>query len=517
MNHAETAWWETRWFVVAAISFSLVPLLWPAVPPLTDLGGHIGRYRVMLGTDADVLSAWFRYDWRVVGNLGVDLIVMALGPLIGLEPAVKLAVMLIVALTVSGILWISREAHGRIQPWALAALPLAYNYPLHFGFVNHCLAMALALNAFALWLRLGRTGRLRLRAMVFVPVAVLVWLAHVVGWGALGLMAYGAELARVRAQGRSWLASIVPAALACMPLALPLLFLIAWRSGEGHGLQYRLDEVPLKAGWLAMIFRDRWPEFDMASAALVAVLLHHGVRARFTEHSLAITLACLLLLVAFLLLPFTLFMSAYADMRLAAYIAMLALLTLRAGEAMPSRDKAVLALIGLMFFGARIAGNTASLMINSRNWERHLAALEHVPRGARMVALVGDACREHWADRRTSHLPGMAIARRAAFGNDQWRLGGSTPLKIVVPDLAGFDQDPSQMVQQPWCRAAPGHLPIDESLKRLPRDRFDYLWLIDPPAFDHGLVRGMTIVWRNETDLLYRIANHPLSETGAPH
>ena len=37
--------------------------------------------------------------------------------------------------------------------------------------------MALALNAFALWIRLGRYGRIRLRAMLFVPVGGLVWLA----------------------------------------------------------------------------------------------------------------------------------------------------------------------------------------------------------------------------------------------------------------------------------------------------------------------------------------------------
>jgi hypothetical protein len=503
-----TAWWETRWFAALAILIALVPLMLPAVPPFTDLAGHIGRYRVMLGTDADVLSQWYRYEWRFVGNLGVDLIVAGFGPLIGLEPAVKLAIMLIVALTVGGILWISREAHGRVQPWALLALPLAYNYALQFGFVNHCLAMALALNAFALWLRLGRLGKLRLRAALFVPIAALVWLAHVVGWGALGLMVYGAELARARAQGRGWLASIVPAGLACLPLALPFLFLILWRSNEGHSLTERFFNFRFKAGWLAMVFRDRWPEFDMASAALLAILLYRGIRSPRTTHSPAVTFACLLMLLAFVLLPFMLFMSAYADMRLAPYIVMLALLTLRAGAAMEFREKASLAMIGLAFFGVRIAGNTASLWINADNWERHLAALDHVPRGARLVTFVGDLCGQEWAHRRTSHFPGMAIARRAAFGNDQWRLGGSTPLHIVVPGIPDYDGDPSQMVLQGWCKAEPGYLPIANALAYLPRDRFDFVWLVDPPRFDPGLVRGMTPIWRNDSDVLYRI-EHP--------
>lgn len=504
MIDTRSAWWETRWFAALAILIALVPLAWPAVPPFTDLAGHIGRYRVMLGTDADVLSAWYRYEWRFVGNLGIDLIVAGFAPLIGLEPAVKAASLLTVALTIGGILWISREAHGRVQPWALLALPLAYNYALQFGFVNHCLAMALALNAFALWLRLGRQNRLRLRVVAFVPIAALVWLAHVVGWGALCLMVFGAELARARETAR-WHVAVFRAGIACLPLALPFVFLILWRSNEGHSLTERFFNFRFKAGWLAMVFRDRWPEFDMASAALLWILLYRGFRSPRTGHSWAITSAFLLMLLAFVVLPFMLFMSAYADMRLAPYILMLALLALRAGEAMEFREKAALAMIGLAFFGVRIAGNTASLWINASNWERHLAGLDHVPRGARLVTFVGDLCGQEWAHRRTSHLPGMAIARRAAFGNDQWRLGGSTPLKIVAPGLPDYDADPSQMVLQSWCKAEPGYLPIANALAYLPRDRFDYVWLIDPPAFDPRLVAGMTPIWRNDSDIVYRI------------
>jgi hypothetical protein len=377
--------------------------------------------------------------------------------------------------------------------------------------------MALALNAFALWLRLERAGRRRLRALVFVPLAVLVWLAHVVGWGALCLMVYGAELAHARAQGRRWPAAVFSAGIVCLPLALPFLLLILWRSNEGHSLTHHFFDFRFKAGWLAMVFRDRWPEFDMASAVLIGLLLYRGFRSDRTGHSRALTNACLLLLLAFVLLPFMLFMSAFADMRLAPYIAMFALLTLRAGEAMSFREKSALAMIGLAFFGVRIAGNTASMWLHSRDWDRHLAALDHVPRGSRLLSFVGATCGQPWSHRRTSHLPGLAIARRAAFSNDQWRLGGSTPLKIVVPDLKDFDGDPSQMVLTRWCAAEPGYLPLAVALARLPRDRVDYVWLIEPPAFDPRLVAGMTAIWRNDTDVLYRIDNHRLSEANPPH
>ena len=46
-------WWQTRGFIVAAMAAAIVPLLWPPIPPLTDLLGHIGSYRVQLDGAAD--------------------------------------------------------------------------------------------------------------------------------------------------------------------------------------------------------------------------------------------------------------------------------------------------------------------------------------------------------------------------------------------------------------------------------------------------------------------------------
>ena len=41
-------WWQTRTFVVVMAVLSMVPLLWPDIPPLVDLPGHMGRYRVQV-------------------------------------------------------------------------------------------------------------------------------------------------------------------------------------------------------------------------------------------------------------------------------------------------------------------------------------------------------------------------------------------------------------------------------------------------------------------------------------
>src|SRR4249919_2678423 len=173
------AWWESRWFLMAVVLLTTVPLLYPQIPPLVDLPGHIGRYRVELDLGhSPTLQRYYGYEWAPIGNLGVDLLVIPLGKLLGLEPAVKLIVLAIPPLTAVGMLWVAREVHGRVPPTALFALPFIYGFPFLFGFVNFTLSVALAFLAVGLWLRLGRLERTRLRTWLFAPISLIIFFCH---------------------------------------------------------------------------------------------------------------------------------------------------------------------------------------------------------------------------------------------------------------------------------------------------------------------------------------------------
>ncbi|MCP3729684.1 hypothetical protein M9978_04510 [Sphingomonas sp. MG17] len=503
-------WWQTRWFALVAMLLAAVPLLWPAVPPLIDLPGHIGRYRVMLGDEAAVLGQWFEFRWRPVGNLGVDLLVAALGPWLGLETAVKAVVIAIPVLTVGGALWLSRELHGRVSPWALFALPLAYNYPLHFGFVNYALAMALMLPGWALWLRLGPS---RLRFALFVAIGLVVWTAHIVGWAMLCLFVFGGEWAVRRSRGDRLIPAALRAGIASLPLAPPALLLFVWRSGGSGGITERWFDLMTKLEGVSIVLRDRWFLLDVASVALLLILIYAAARGRIGRIEPRAAAAAALASIAFLLLPFTLMGSAYADMRLLPYAMLVAL----AGIApVASANVQRIALAGLAFFLLRIAANTASLAIYDRDWTRELAALDHVPRGARVLALTGDTCEQPWAHRRISHLPGLAIARRAAFANDQWLLAGA-PLLTVKLDGAGFfAQDPSQVVLPAPCPNDPNLLPQKTALAAFPRAPFTHLWLVRPHPFAPGQLSGMTMIWRDGSSMLLEINHKPRLRESRP-
>ncbi|HEX8580363.1 MAG TPA: hypothetical protein VF655_12325, partial [Allosphingosinicella sp.] len=130
-------WWDHPAFVLGAVLACALPLLWPNIPPLVDLPGHMGRYHVQMRADGvPVLREFYDFQWALIGNLGVDLLVVPLSALIGLEPAVKLITILIPLFTASGFLWVAREVHGRVPPTAYFALPIVYCYPFNFGFIN---------------------------------------------------------------------------------------------------------------------------------------------------------------------------------------------------------------------------------------------------------------------------------------------------------------------------------------------------------------------------------------------
>jgi hypothetical protein len=500
-------WWESRIVVVLAIFAGAIPLIYPAIPPLVDLLGHMGRYRVELSLGRSLyLGEYYNYHWAAIGNLGVDLLTMALGPILGLEPAVKLIVLAIPPLTVAGFLWVAREVHGRIPPTAYFAVPFAYGHPFMFGFVNFALSMAFAFLAFGLWLRLGRLGRTRLRLALFVPISLIVFFTHTYGWGALGLLCFSAEAVRQHDRGIGWFRAGVNAALQASVMALPILVMVIWRSETHGGSTSDWFHWRAKGLWLLMALRDRWQLFDVVSVSAMCVVLAEALRNSRLTLSRNLAFSGLVLVASFILLPRIIFGSAYADMRLVPYAIAVLLLAIRfRGETAPRLAQA-LALLAMIFVVARLGSNTISLARAADDQQAKLQALDHVPMGARVASFVGLPCGTSWALPRNSHLGAMVMVRREGFSNDQWLMEGLNLLDLKYTRPGYFAADPSNIVRPDACPDRL-HRTIDASLAEVPRDAFDYVWLIDIAPSDAKLTDGMQAVWRGPGSILYRL--HP--------
>jgi hypothetical protein len=499
---AARPWWGHPAYVGLLILGMAIPMLWPDVVPISDLPGHMGRYAVQLNAGhAPLLDRWYAIRWWPIGNLGVDLLMIPLGHLLGIEPAAKLVVMLIPPITAAGFLLVACETHRTLPPTAAFALPLAMGYPFQFGFVNFALSMGLAFLAFGLWLRMARLGRTRGRALLFVPVAMLVWLAHAFGWAVLGLLCFAAALAGRHEERRGPLRTLWLAMRDCLPLAVPLLLMLAWRSG-GTGASTGFFDWHGKYGWLQSVLRDHGKALDGDSAELLVLLVGLGVAGLF-RFDRTLLFATLLLTLAYGALPQTLLGSHYADMRLAPYLFATALLALGPRPAGPRLVSPVAAVAALLFWAVRIGATTASLHLHGLAYDRQLAAIDHIPIGARVYALVASPCEHGWDGPRFDHLPSMAIVRKGAFTNDQWAEPGGQLLTVRPFLPADFAVNPSQLVRLPGC-ARPEPL-LGDRLARFPREKFDMVWLVGVPPAARPVDPGFRPVWQSADGALYRI------------
>lgn len=465
--------WETRSFLLLAMALSIVPLLWPAIPPLNDLPGHIGRYHVAtsLSHSADLQRHW-SYDWALISNLGVDLLVMPLAPLLGVEGAAKLVVITIPPLMIAGLAALSREAGGRLSPAAPIAFTLAYSYPFQLGFVNFMLAGALALLALALWMRMGRLGQTRARAFLFVPISLILWLVHSFGWGMFGLFAFATEIDRMRRAGTAWPNAIIHAGIFCAALTLPLALMIAI-GGSGDGLAISYEWVG-KLSWVASLMRERWEYYDLICAFAIFCFLWTALRVRAFGFDTSLAVTGLVGLAAVLILPYRLMGGAYVDMRMLPFAIAILLVGVRTGPGHARIAKGI-ALGATLLFLLRTTTTTAALALAAQGQEAAMRIIPSIPRGASVLVLVKSEC-SSWDEGRLGHVAGIALARRDIFDNSEWTLPNQQLLRSKNLFAREFSSDPSQLIYPLECAYRPAD--FDVTIRDFDRRAFQYVWTV---------------------------------------
>ena len=488
---------------IALVVAALLPLAVVDFPPLVDVLGHLGRYAIQTDLAArPELQPYFSYDWQVVGNLGVDLIVELLAPLTGLESAVTISVVLTQLAAAAGIVCTSRAIHGRVTPFAIFALPLIYAFPFQHGFLNFCLSMALAMLAFSAWIVLRRSRPGWLPILFLAVAGLLIWLCHAFGWAFLGILCGTASVHERWLEGRRGAALVLKVVADCAVLLLALLPMLLWRSAADGGGTGEWS-ILLKITWAISVLRSGWAVIDMLSAGFLVLVIGLGMLWKPVSVHGGVALAALACFAFFLILPARLFGSFYADMRLFPYALILTLLALApTGQARRWHNALMIAALG--FLALRIGVNTADFIDKDHDVQANLPALEAIPRGARVVNFAVEECGFQWRLNPQRHLGGFAIARASAFTNDQWEISGANALTIHYPAGGEFVRDPSQSVTLEACPDA-GVPSLDKALARLPVDAFTHVWIhgTDPAAIE--LPFPARAVWRGESGVVFAI------------
>jgi hypothetical protein len=506
-------WWAspTLWIVLAVAT--TIPFFFAAIPPLTDLPNHVARFHIILNFDrTPFFQENYTIEWRLIGNLGVDILVWLFGPIFGAETATRLVTGLIPPLTVAGIYATSRALNGEVAPSALVAVPLAYTWPLYTGFLNFCLSMAMALLVFAFWVRMRERSFLS-RLIIFAPLSFVTWVAHIGGWGLLGLSVLGFELVRsARERGLS-VRGLVEASVATLPFALMIAFTLMWRSDASSALGILFEEsyVVGKLTSVASIFREQYIVWDLfwllaICGLTLAFLVFGGLQINATGLTIAI-----LTMLAFAACPWAVFGSYFADRRLLAYAAIFVPLAVGLNQqvlANPERRRilSLIALCSVVLFTARIAVTSAVWHQTDVAFNQHLALLEKLPRNPRVFALKVEPCPKEWYRAgRINHLHQYVTIRKDGLVNGIFQDSGWNQVQLRHRTLDGFDSNMGPTVRDAACPPAYSGQTFQSSIKLFPRNQFDYLLIQSKaplPTFD---VAGLKLLGASGNDRLFAI------------
>lgn len=502
------AWWTSRFVVPALMLLSTIPFWFVHIPPLIDYLAHMGRYHVQLHlADTPELQRNWDFHWHLVGNLGVELLIGPLTRIFGFERAVWLVALALPVLMISGIARISRAIHGALTPFAIAAAWFALSYPFQFGFVNYWLACALALHVFASWVQTAKGPQSVLRQMLFAVSACLVWVAHAYGWGILVVLVGAFELCRAWSPDpRRWLSMVLEILRRSWPVMLPAVLMIVWRQGSGGAATGDFFGLYAKGVGLAWLLRDQNIWLDTASMLLAFVLLYVGLRSHSFRLDPALIVAATIFLVLVILMPGHIFGAVFADIRLWPIVFIVGFTAITPVDRF-GRSAGIVAGVALAVFAVRILTMAVGFAAYDASFARHLQALDHVPRGASIAVLTRPRACESWRTPRLGHLGSLAIVRRDAFVNSQWDgSGGQQLLEPLRARGTAFNADPSQFIQD-LPNGCEGDMTsaVAQKLARIPRDRFDYVWLLDIRPSQLADLPGLQRLYQDEASALYAL------------
>lgn len=490
-----------RVVLVTAMVLSTMPMWLVQTPPLTDLLGHMGRYHLQLSLDhsPDLQRHW-ELHWMLIGNLGIDLIMQVLGRLFGVERGAWLVAIAIPPLMIWGMVRLQNAYHRAVPPTIVAAFPFVLAYTYQVGLVNFWLAVALAFHASASVI--GSPERWA-RPVLLAISAVALWITHIFGWAIFcGIVATDRLFERENEPFWRRFADL-------WPLAAPILLMLYQNYGEHESaktLGWFEWHHKRRAFWGILRSQDRL--FDQWSliACLVPAALALVMRKTFRLARRPM-LAAIGLGICAALLPYQLFGSAFADARLFPVVLMLVAIAV---VPRPDAGKwATLVLPGLLFglFAVRVAVDTLAFKAYDADYQRQLAMVENVPKGSRVAYFVRIRCDREWARTRLEHLDGLAIVRRDVFTNGQWEIPGAETVSPLAAKGTWANSDPSQMVRMRICRD--DMVPrLSYMLSQLPRDRFDYVWVMDFSPKALPLYPGLEPLYATDKAILYRI-NRP--------
>lgn len=484
---------------VALLAIALIPVWLVTIPPLVDYPNHLARMHILIyGPDSRALQQFYEVRWTALPNLAMDLMVPPLTQLMPLESAGRVFVSLTLAALSSGVLALHYALHRRVSPWPLVVFLLLYNTIFLYGILNFLFGLGLALWALAGWIYL-RDRSCLLRAFVASFLSVLLFFAHLSALGVYALCVVGYEFARARAHYsagdptalRAWTIT-----LGQFLVPMGVLILASPTGGTSASPAFQYDDIGFvaarKLGGLLLLIGNYEQVLDAAAATFVLFLVVFALFIRRLSVSSEMRYAIAALVLAFLVMPFQLYGSNFADSRLTVA---LALVLIACSDARLPNGRVALGLalcllsVHVVRMGAIIDRWKKSDEIHSE----YLQAIDKLPAGSKLLAAwAGKSVRDIF-DSPGPHLSALAVIKKSVFLPTMYAMSRGQPISFTPRYLALAE---SWSKREYWGGESP---PWDKLT-----EQYDYVFAVREKLFDVPPPPALQLVHEGTNFRLYK-------------
>lgn len=473
----------------AALSLlSTLPLWLVRYPQNADYLNHLARLFVLTAPADDSIHAFYRVNWHLMPNLGIEIIGWPLAQLLPIESVMKIIWAIGVLGTAFSVWFLHRSVVDRTQPTLLLATIALINLPLTAGLFNFTLGLQVAFIAIGLWFRMGEgvTPRSAVMLNLFAAFAMLM---HVAAAAALILTIGALHLSRRPVSISAMLSRAAAMAMGFVaPAVLAIAMVLSRSAPPDMETLSNIRYLPLEKLRLstAPVFTGNYAADLIASLLLWLVLLALPLIGR-TKIRAGVGRTLVTWLIVILALPFGIGIAALIDLRLSVAPVMLLVASI---SFIPKRRITAVVLGGVIVLGAM-----ARLAILVPAWldhDAHVASFRSitnsVERGAKILVadapVAETACVGHpiWSGFE-EHIPTLLVIDRADFVSTVFDAPDVQPIE-PMPAMHGLAMPDIGIIPFAVLVAAE----TDEGRRRIAK----------APAGD--LLRSIPVNWRRDYD-----------------
>jgi hypothetical protein len=478
------AGFQTTIGFVLPLIVAILPTLLVRIPASEDYLNHLGRMYILTTATTNEPNPYYQVSWALYPYLAMDIIVPLLGRVMDVETAGWFFYLASQLLVVTGAIALELSVKRRHELAGVAALLTIYSMPFSLGLVNFEFGTGIALWGVASWIALARNEDWRPRIAVHIVFTVVLFLSHIFALGIYGLTIGVFELRRIFASKFDIRRTSITFIMLVCPV-LVMLFLMK-ETGATIGEVDNEWSFAWKPIWLALFLNGYSISLAAGSAAALAVLLSYLVVKRRLSISIDGKWIGLAFLFVFLAMPFKLFGSRMADIRVitAAFLILPAFVTFAPKEKL-------LGYLAALITGAIICINISYVAYVWFSYRSDYADMKEsfalIRQGSFVLVGSGDTTSSTLlTDAPIWRAPTLAVYYAKAFVSSLYTIPGTHAVE-VRPDLKHLDVDNRTETYAPPSLATLEIIAHGGQVPHAPRYirnwtcDFDYLYLLGPP------------------------------------